>query len=687
MAGSHDSKKRPFHGAFFREGIARLTNDSPDSQQRFKDAKALIVEGRYEDALRLTDEILETTPDAAEALYMKAVCERYLKRMDAALETLRALKSAAPEFGRGAQEEGHVLRALGRPEEALAAYREACRFNPALEASWRAQAELLKGLARTREADAAAQQAASLARLPKPLLTVSHLMHEGRLLQAEKLCRAFMQKNPRHVEGMRLLAQLGVKFSVYDDAEFLLESALEFEPDNLGARIDYISVLRKRQKFADAHKLTRALHEAKPDDVFFQSQLAIDCMNMDDYETALSLFDDILTKVPDDPSTLVSRGHALKTQGRHEAAVASYRAAYGARPSLGDAYYGLANLKTYRFTEDEVALMQTQETSGRLPYAHRIQLCFSLGKAFEDEGDYEKSFAYYNKGNDLKRVQCRYDADEMERELQIQAEICDASLFEKQSGKGFAVPDPIFIVGLPRAGSTLLEQILASHSEVDGTFELPYILAMAHRLRRSGSGEKGTPYPQALHHMDKEALSGLGEKFIEDTRIHRAGAPYFIDKMPNNFRHVGLIHLILPNAKIIDARREPMACCFSGFKQLFAEGQEFTYGLENIGRYYRDYVDLMRHWDEALPGKVLRVQHEDVLDDLETQVRRMLDFCGLPFEQACLDFHKTERAVRTASSEQVRQPINKAGVDQWRRFEPYLGPLKDALGPALSDYR
>ncbi|MEM8724933.1 MAG: sulfotransferase, partial [Pseudomonadota bacterium] len=379
-----------------------------------------------------------------------------------------------------------------------------------------------------------------------------------------------------------------------------------------------------------------------------------------------------------DHSTLTSKGHALKTMGKQEEAVASYRAAFGARPSHGDAYYALANLKTYRFTDDEIDAMREQAARPDLAFMDRVHIAFALGKALEDRGDYEGSFARYEEGNTLKRTQTRYSADGMSEELARQKQFGTAELFEKHKGVGHDAPDPIFIVGLPRAGSTLLEQILASHSQIDGTLELPDILALAHRLR----GRKvGLPlYPANLHELTGDDFAKFGAQFIEDTEVHRQGAPFFIDKMPNNFRHIGLIHLILPNAKIIDARREPMDCCFSGFKQLFAQGQEFTYGLTEIGRYYADYVDLMDHWDAVLPGKVLRVQHEDVLDDLEGQTRRMLDYLEVPFEEACLEFHKTDRAVRTASSEQVRQPINRKGQGAWKAFEPWLGDLKEALG-------
>ena len=323
--------------------------------------------------------------------------------------------------------------------------------------------------------------------------------------------------------------------------------------------------------------------------------------------------------------------------------------------------------------------MHAHESGSNLSHIDRVYLCFALGKAYEDRQDFETSFKFYERGNQLKKSQSRYDAGQMSTDLAAQSNTCTASMFAERPGVGHAAPDPIFIVGLPRAGSTLLEQILSSHSMVDGTLELPNILSLSQRLRRRGRQTDAGAYPEILLQLSAAEFEQFGKQYIDDTRIHRHGRAFFIDKMPNNFRHIGLISLILPNAKIIDARRQPMACCFSGFKQLFAEGQEFSYSLGDLGRYYRDYVRLMDHWDEVLPGKVLRVQYEDVVADFESQLRRMLDFCGLPFEDACVNFHRTERSVRTPSSEQVRQPIYASGLEQWRNFEPWLGPLKEAL--------
>jgi tetratricopeptide (TPR) repeat protein len=371
---------------------------------------------------------------------------------------------------------------------------------------------------------------------------------------------------------------------------------------------------------------------------------------------------------------------ALKTIGRQPEAIESYRAAARVQPSLGDAYWSLANLKTYRFTDDEITRMRAHEAAAATSLIDRFHLCFALGKALEDRGEFAESFGYYERGNALKKTQTRYKAEQMERHLRLLRSVLTQEFFAARRGVGCDRADPIFIVGLPRAGSTLLEQILASHSQVEGTMELADIPRIVHQLQGRQEDPARPRYPGVLTELTPEQLKHLGGKYLEDTRVYRNGKPFFIDKMPNNFRQLGLIHLILPNAKIIDARREPMACCFSNFKQLYAAGQEFTYGLEEIGRYYRSYVELMQHWDVALPGKVLRVQYEDVVDNLELNVRRVLQFCGLKFESGCIEFYKTERSVRTASSEQVRRPIFREGVDQWRNFEPFLGPLRAALG-------
>jgi tetratricopeptide (TPR) repeat protein len=404
-------------------------------------------------------------------------------------------------------------------------------------------------------------------------------------------------------------------------------------------------------------------------------------------EEALAIYDAMLLDVPSSWDVLLWRGHVLKTIGRVPEAIASYRASATARTDFGDAYWSLANLKTYRFGEEELARMRAEEAGPQIGLIDRYHLCFALGKALEDQGEIAESWTYYERGNALKRSESRYRPQIIETNTKKQIEVFTPAFFQERGGWGDPSPDPIFVLGLPRSGSTLLEQILASHSQVEGTQELPNVQAIVLDLQGREPDLDNPRYPAALLDMTEQDFRRLGEKYLEDTQVFRKGRRFFIDKMPNNFRHIGLIHLMLPQARIIDARREPMACCFSNLKQLFAQGQEFTYSIEDIARYYRTYVELMDHWDAVLPGRILRVQHESVIGDLEGQVRRMLDYCGLVFEPACVKFHKTERSVRTPSSEQVRRPIFRDSLDQWRKYEEWLAPLVEALGDAPNHSR
>lgn len=642
------------------------------------EVQKLLAKGELKLALGELETFLSRSPDDVDALYLQAVAYRYVGARDQALETLSRLKFLSPSHSRAHQEEGHLYRDSGAGEQAVQAYARALALNPSLESSLRESVALLKAMRRERQAVGLQVQLEALLALPQPLRVAMDLMAQNKLLKAEALCRNFLQQQPKHVPGMRLLADIGLRLGILEDAEFLLESAATFAPEDLQVQMEYVQVLRKRQKFQAALAKAQQLMSAHPTNPQVRSLCAIEHMQTGDFSAALALLDEVLVQVPDDARTLVTKGHALKTAGRADEAIQIYRHATTAQPEHGESYYSLANLKVYRFDDAEVAAMRSVEANPNLGFMDRVYLNFALAKAFEDRNEYATAFTYYAQGNSLKKAQSRYDAQRMHEELGQVKRTCDQQMFASRTDFGADSPDPIFILGLPRAGSTLLEQILSSHSQVDGTLELPNILSLSQRLRRRAGGQG---YPEGLLDLSAQECQEFGEAFIEDTRIHRAGAPFFIDKMPNNFRHIGLIKLILPNAKIIDARREPMACCFSGFKQLFAEGQEFSYDLKDIGEYYRDYVDLMSHWDAVLPSFVLRVQHEDVVADLETQVRRILDFCGLPFEESCLRFFETERNIRTPSSEQVRQPIFTDSIEQWRNFEPWLGPLESALHP------
>ena len=663
-----------------------LADAAPDTiDALLRDARGHLQNARVAEAAAICGQVLEISADNSDALYTLAVTQRMLKHVPAALLTLDQLIAIDPSYGRAWQERGHCLRDSGHTEEAIAAYQRAVTHNGALVASWRLLSELHQAGGRAAPADFARAQYSHLSQLPPELLSVASFIQEGRIFKAEQLCRAFLQRNGHHVEAMRLLAEIGMKFNAYDEAEFLLESCKVLEPDNVSAHYDYVKVLRKRQKFELSVAEAAELRAKEPGNPEFEMLYANENLAIGNFDEAMLVYEALLGSMPNNPGINLTYGHALKTVGRQDDAISAYRRAYTVRPDCGDAFWSLANLKTYRFDDSEIAQMREREASPVTALDDRYHLCFAMGKALEDLGQYGGSFAYYERGNRLKREELKYDPARLTKEMQLQRDLVTADLLDRFSGAGSAASDPIFIVGLPRAGSTLLEQILASHSQVEGTMELPNIFALAHRLDRQRLVGEEPEYPANLADLSHEDVSRFGDEFIRDTQVYRKlGTPYFIDKMPNNFRHIGLIHLILPNAKIIDARRSAMGCCFSGFKQLFAEGQEFTYGLTEVGTYYRDYVQLMDHWDQVLPSKVLRVRYEDVVADLETQVRRLLEYCELPFEEACVNFHQTDRAVRTASSEQVRQPIFKSGVDQWENFSDYLDPLRNILGPGLA---
>ena len=647
---------------------------------RLEQAKSLLENSRLVEAEKHTEKILSDFPRNAEALYILAVCQRYLNRLEEALKTLSRLKKIRPGYGRAFQEEGHVCVKAGFVSQALNAYRHAVNLNNSLIASWAGLTKILKSQGKEKNANITQHEYEKLKALPVELLSVRNMIAEGKNFQAERLCRKFLMENKKNIEGMRLLASLGVAADVLDDAEFLLEKALEYEPNNNFARNDYMEVLYKRQKYQKSLKQAEILRNKEPKNLKYQIAYANQAVAVGKYKKALKIYDQANKALPNNPELRLVHGHALKTIGNVDEAIEAYRKSYNARNDYGDAYWSLANLKTYRFTPDEVLLMDEKESSTSTIITDRIHLNFALGKYYEDSKLFDKSFVHYERGNELQQSQQHYKKEHMTDVLNLQIEYCNSALFESKKEFGHDAADPIFIVGLPRAGSTLLEQILASHSKVEGTLELPNIPALAYKLAGRKTVNETPDYPKNLSNLSAETLEKFGKDYIDETRIHRTKLPHFIDKMPNNFRHIALIHLILPNAKIIDARRNPMACCFSGFKQLFASGQQFSYGLEEIGTYYKDYVEVMNHWDKVLPGKILRVQYEDVVSNLENEVTRILEYCNLPFEDNCINFHKTERNVRTPSSEQVRQPIYKSGLEQWKNYEPWLDPLKKSLG-------
>jgi tetratricopeptide (TPR) repeat protein len=656
-----------------------------DEVQRIRE---LLRRQQLAPALRAAEALRVTVPENRDVLYLQAVAQRLAGDIAAALATLAELERLHPRFSGLYQERGHCHVALKHAPAAIESFLRAVNINPALPASWRLLERLYRMAGQEREAAQAAEHVTTLAQLPSEVVTATALFSDGELAPAEQLIRAYLRTHGDHIEAMRLLARIGMEREVLDDAQLLLERLLELAPDYHLARREYAQVLAGRHLHLEARAQVERLLRLEPDNRDYRTLQALTLVGLGQHEQALTLYRELLEGAVQPAELHLSIAHSLKTLGSTEAAVAEYRSAADCRPGYGEAYWSLANLKTYRFTDAEIGRMRAAEATPTAAGADRYHLCFALGKALEDRGEFAQSFEYYSRGNALKRTASGYRPETIETGARQQREVCTQTLFARHAGGGSTAPDPIFIVGLPRSGSTLVEQILASHSAVEGTQELADLPRMVAGLQGRAAPADSPIYPQIMLRLSAADFRRLGEQYLHDTRAYRSvGRPRFIDKMPNNFRHIGLIHLILPNARIIDVRREPMACCFSNFKQLFAQGQTFTYGLDDIARYYRTYLELMTHWDEVLPGRVLRVHYEDVVDDLEGSVRRLLDHCGLELEPACLAFHQTERSVRTASSEQVRQPIYRDGLEQWRNYERWLEPLREALGDAVENYR
>ena len=646
-------------------------------------ATQAVKESRFEDAFNLLKVLLKENPDHIDILYLTAVSTRFLKRFDDSRKHIEHLLFNAPDMGRAYQELGHLNRDIGNEEKSITHYRQACELNPALPASWNALHKYFEKINNKPAADHALEQIKKLQTLPGQLLFIEQILNEGRLGLAETKCRAFLKENPTHTYAMSLLAEIANRFGYFEDAEFLLQKAVEFKPKDGDLRLKYASILRKKQKFAQTTEQVDILCNQFPDNLNYRAQKASDVMQGGDHAKAITMFDDILKMNPYNFSTLTSKGHAQKTLGVTDEAIKSYQTAYQIKPDHGEAFFSLANLKTYSFSKNELDSMREQVQRVDLSLRDKAYFHFALAQGCEVNGEYEEAFFHLDRGNQIKNDQSKYSIENMEREFQAQIDVCDEAFFEQLGQGGHDTKDPIFILGLPRAGSTLVEQILASHSMIDGTLELPNILSMAQSLRGDDIYGKDGNYPRSMKSLTLQQRDNFGKSFIEETRMHRKDAPMFTDKMPNNFRHIGLIHLIMPNAKIIDARRYPLDCCFSMFKQLFAQGQEFTYGLREAGSYYNSYIKLMDHWDRVLPGKVLRFNNEDVVEDLENQVSRLLEFLEIPFEEQCISFYETDRLIRTPSSEQVRKPVNKDGMGRWKPYAKYLKPLLDVIDEDL----
>jgi tetratricopeptide (TPR) repeat protein len=631
-------------------------------------------------------EILKAVPGHPGATLVLAVARRSAGDANQALALLLPLLNGQSRWANLHYELGLTHSALGRGEEAVAALKQAAQLSPDAPHVWRALADHLEASGDETGAEAArARLLKSSTRDPR-LLAAGAALCENRIPEAEALLRRQLMEHPTDIAAIRMLAEVAARLGRYRDAENLLERCLELSPGFLGARHNYAVALHRQGKHAAALEQIDRLLATDARNPNYRTLHAALLAGVGEYARAIDIYEDIIAHYPRQAKIWLSYGHALKTAGRSADGIRAYRRAIELEPALGEVWWSLANLKTYRFDAADLTHMRTQLKRADLGTDDRVHPHFGLGKALEDAGDYPESFEHYRQGNAVRRAEVHYDPQRLSEHVAKSRAFFTPQLLATTAGHGAPAADPIFIVGLPRAGSTLIEQILSSHSQVEGTMELPDLPALAQSVI-GRTGDTGARYPQALGQLPDGQLRAMGEEYLARTRIQRkTDRPFFIDKLPNNFMHVGLIHLILPNAKIIDARRHPLGCCLSGFKQHFARGQHFTYDLGDLGAYYRDYVELMAHFDISLPGRVHRVLYEDMVADTEAEVRRLLDYCGLAFEPGCLRFYENERAVRTASSEQVRTPIYRDGVEQWRHYEPWLEPLRAALGPVLDAY-
>ena len=653
-----------------------------DARQAFEKAITLLKQGARDEAESLCREMVQHFPGDANFIALLGSILARKGNLEESVAALSRAVSIAPGNPNAQADLGTALLNLGRAEEALPHLEKARLTRPA-------DASLLSKLAgayqQTGNIDSANEvmaEAASLSPSQAKLDEATRLFVQGKFREAEELAKELVRENPQDVNAALLLARLAIKARCFKDARELLEKIIEVAPGFVAAWHDLGTVLKELHLHEEA---VGVLREAVDIDVsnalthyYLGAALAMAAKPheaVESYQRAVEL-DPML------PGGHIGLGHVLKTVGNQSAGIEAYKRAIELRPNYGETYYSLANLKTFRFSEEEISNMEARLGNEKLPTECRVHFAFALAKAYEDAAEFDKSFEHYESANRMHRDTIAYDPVQTQVGHERMRDVFSETFFSGlDPNSGCSAPDPIFIVGLPRSGSTLLEQILASHSQVDGTSELHDISLIAQGLSRS---KEGSVFPQSITGMSPHELEQLGEAYLSQTRQYRGIAPFFTDKMPNNFAYVGFIKTILPNAKIIDARRDPLDSCFGCFKQHFAKGQTFTYDLFELGEFYLEYDELMRHWDAVLPGQVLRVQYETVVSDLDSQVERILDFCGLPFEEACLNFHQTKRAVRTASSEQVRQPIYSSSVGTWRRFDKHLEGLREILKPALS---
>jgi predicted Zn-dependent protease len=641
-------------------------------------------------AAEQAQEILKAVPNHPPALFLLAMAKRRTGDPHAALEILEPLLNAQHEWAAAHFEYGASLGLVGRGDEAIKALLKAVQFQPEHPEAWRMLGDHLTVTGDTEAADVAYARHVKCSTLDPSLQRAAAAMIKNDVASAERLLKTHLMQKPTDVAAIRMLAEVAIRASHDLEAEHLLLRCLELSPSFTAARYTYAILLQRCDRSPTALVEIEKCLAVDPERPNYRNLFAVILSRIGEFDRASEVYARLLAEYPENARVWLSHGHVLKTAGRQDDSIQAYRKSIELDPQLGEAYWSIANLKTFQFEPEDLAAMERQVADPGLSDKNRWHFQFALGKAYEDAQDYERSFQHYAGGSDLYLASHPYDPDYFSRRITRLQQGFSRQFFDAVAGKGCAAADPIFIIGMPRAGSTLLEQMLSCHSAIEGTSELPDMITLTHNLKKEVKSEDwGDIAVQATVLARKTAteMRELGEEYIENTRVYRkTDRPFFIDKMPNNFLNVGVIQAVLPNAKIIDARRHPLGCCFSNFKQFYAKGQNFSYSLEGIGRYYRDYLRLMAHIDEVLPGRVHRVFYEETVADTETVVRNMLEYCGLEYEVECLRFFESDRPVRTASSEQVRQPIYQQGTEQWQHFDEWLDPLKDALGNVLDAY-
>ena len=659
--------------------MSKDDNQEVSIKQAYENAANLLESGEINLAEQQLSEILKKFPKEPNALRLSGLSSLQQGNPNAAIIPLKRALEVAPDFYQVYENLSQAWVMLGNLKEAETCLKKYLKHNQSSFSAWKALGDILSDQGKDEESDKAYKNAITTDKKYLKLQDAMQSVQKGNLGEAEGIYREILSEDPNNVDALRLLALLAARTGALDQAINMLETCTNIAPDyalaweNLAKlyrqKDDQKSLLKASICFERATELRPDWAEGWAGLGTMQTRTSLHYEGIESYKKSLSL------KI-NQPRVHLSLGHVYKTTGLQEKSINSYKDAINYDNNFGEAYWSLANLKTYKFSATELKEMEFRVLNNELPEREKVHFLFSLGKGYEDMGDYSKSFQFYKEGNDLNRGRTTYDPKAIEAVSTRLINYFSPEIFTKRRS-GNPSKDPIFIIGLPRSGSTLVEQILASHSLVEGTMELPNIMNIARKL--GNSSKDGTGYPEMIENLSDDELSALGELYIEETKFLRTDKQFFIDKMPNNFSHVGLIKLILPNAKIIDARRNPMDTCFSCYKQLFARGQAFTYDLPEIARYYVNYIKLMEHWEEVLPGFVFKLQHEDLLDNQEVITRELLNFCELEFEASVLEFYKNERPVKTASSEQVREPINKKGLGQWKHYEEFLGDLKYQL--------